>query len=302
MEPTGIVLENEYSLGPDLEEKTAHWGEMLWKLLRRELTVEIPRGLKNREQFEFISQRLVNYMLTRLVIQGVRLFQENKDLDEETIEGKLADLVDDLFDFSETTRGDIVSYLVRICPRLNTNNGSKPTESQNAKMRAFARERGHRCYICGQQLKYQSDTVPDSESELERKDREKRYFEADHIFPMSRGGGRGADNLAACCNACNKLKDVNIGFADFMIETAITKSFKPKNIIDHVANSKMRFALLWKQKGTCPMCNEKFYNKDKEKLFLTRKNNGDCYHFLNSEIVCDPCNELYDLDGVLIRE
>lgn len=302
MEPTGIVLEKEYFLGVDVPEKTAHWGEMLWKLLLRELSLELPRGLKNIEQFGFINQRLVNYILTRLVVQGVRIYQDNSGLDEDTIARKLENLVEDILDLSDQVRDDIVSYLVRICPRLNTNNGSKPTKPQNGKMRFFARERGHRCYICGQQLTFRSDAVSDSESDDDRKNREKRFFEADHIFPMSRGGGRGSDNLAASCNSCNKLKDDSISFADFMIETAITKSSNPANIINRVANSRMQFALLWKQRGACAMCNEEFYRKDSETLFLHRKNDNDCYHFLNSEIVCALCNDEFELNGVLVRE
>ncbi|MVA27279.1 HNH endonuclease (plasmid) [Agrobacterium vitis] len=299
MEPTGITLGRSYVLSEDLESKTAHWGEILWNLLRREATIDLPRSLRNLDEFEFINIRLTNYLLSRLIVQGIVTFRNYKDLDDDTLQSKLEEVVDDLLNLSVPARDQVVSYVRLICERLDTNAGASLTKNQNQRIKAFAGRKGHRCYICGQRLTYE-ETVDNSNGNGVGRDT--RAFEVDHIFPQSKGGGRGTDNLAACCNACNKIKGHSISYADFPIEKAITKSEKPHNVKADVASSDMKFALLWKQRGSCSVCGVHFYAQEDEQLYLLKKNRRDTYHFLNTQIVCVRCVEEHSLDGVLIRE
>ncbi|WP_425985261.1 HNH endonuclease [Ensifer sp. R-19] len=300
MEPTGIILERSYVLPDDLESKTAHWGEILWSLLRREAAIELPRSLRNLDEFDFINIRLTNYLLSRLIVQGIVVFRKHKDLDDDTLQSKLEDVVDDLLNLSEPTRDQVVSYVRLICERLDTNAGASLTKNQNRRIKAFAGQKGHRCYICGQQLTYEEQSINNGSGN--GAGHNARAFEVDHIFPQSRGGGRGTDNLAASCNSCNKIKGHSINYADFPIEKALTKSESPNNIKADVASAEMKFALLWKQKGACALCGVHFYAQEDEQLHIFKKNTRDTYHFLNTQIVCVRCVEEHDLDGVLVRE
>jgi hypothetical protein len=288
------------------EEKAARWGEALWKLLRQEISIVLPRSLKGQDTFDFINQRLVNYILTRLVVRGVQIDEETRGLDEETRFTSWAELVEDILDVSAERRDEIAFYISKICSRINRK-GGQLTDKQRRVIKRFAKDHGHSCYICGQALTFEATNASQANDNAAKAEAQKigtdwRTFEIDHLFPQSRGGDRSPDNLAACCNSCNKLKDKNLSYADLLIEKAITSSISEKTIKDVLGNKDMKFALLWKQKGACAMCVRDLHSLSDERLHLIRQNDNDAYHFLNAAIVCTPCNETYQLNGVQIRE
>ena len=101
--------------------------------------------------------------------------------------------------------------------------------------------------------------------------------------PFKRLPCRSRTNLAACCESCNKFKDVKLSFADEAIETLITASTDSAKVA-RALHAKARFLVLWRQKGECARCSIKLYEAPDERLFLFRKNKDDAYHFVNVEI------------------
>jgi 5-methylcytosine-specific restriction endonuclease McrA len=295
---TIIDLSKTYSFRDDANEKMEDWGRHLWRLLRANLEFETPKLFRNSDDFEYLAERLTNYALARLVTRGIVVEKDTFGLSDDARNAAFTEMVDETLDVAEALRDSVAWYLSRICSRIRKN-GSNLTANQNRAIKRFAVSQAHRCYICGQGLTYTAslDTDDDSVREVSSW----RKFEIDHIFPQKRGGGRSRSNLAACCESCNKYKDVLLSFADFAIENVITSSVDPANVRAKF-DGKTKFALLWRQRGACALCDTKFHDSPDERLFLQRRDARDVFHFLNVELICGPCADTHSLEGVLIRE
>lgn len=306
MKPSSVVLGRKYRFPDTYTEKSEEWGERLWKLLRLHLTVDVPPALRDREQYDFITDRLVNFVLARLVTRGVQIYKATVGLPEGVRLERWGEAAADVLDVSDEVCDDIAWHLSKICPRIVLN-GARLTPAQKRVVTRFAKTNSHRCYLCGLHLDYdgaeqvaQEDASDGGNGDVEKAPAIRRDFEIDHIFPQKRGGGRSPENIAACCEDCNKYKDVLLSYADFAIESAITTS-----VGDNVKTKfggRNKFALLWRQSGSCAVCNGRFYDAQDERLYLIRRNEQDCYHFMNVEIACSECFANRSLEGVQLRE
>ncbi len=312
MDPSKAVLARRYAFAEGDAKKAEEWGEQLWLKLRIFFPSAAPKILKAPDTFEYLNDRLTNYVHSRLVVRGCQIMKAMAELPEDAIELALSDAVEDVLDLTETDRLDIAWLLMRICGRANTNKGSAPTKAQSAAITQFAYENGHRCYLCGDNLvftrvaneEFAKGTARDTsvvEFDLDGAPvPHRRAFEIEHIFPQKRGGGRSRRNLAACCEACNKYKDVLLSFADLSIETMITSSTDPEKLTK-LFGGKQRFALLWRQNGNCGACSGPFHNAHDERLLLRRRNLDDSFHFHNVEIICGDCDDLNATDRIELR-
>jgi hypothetical protein len=284
---TAIKLPRTYRFNDDEHDKMADWGLQLWRLLRAKLEFNRPRLLRDSDETEFIIERYTNYALTRLVTRGMMVEKRVAGLGEEARQDAFLDLVEDMLAVDEQTRGRVVWLLDRICAR-HKRNGGDLTRAQCQTISGFAVQQQHRCYICGQALSFLDHPHP--QAPVNDTEPDWRRFEIEHIFPQSKGGGRNKSNLAACCQSCNKLKDDYLSFADLPLEDYITSSEDASNV-RRTFGSKGRFALLWRQRGKCAMCDTPFYDVPDEKLVLRKRDIKDTYHFMNAELVCGKCAE-----------
>jgi hypothetical protein len=299
MKPSSIVLEKTYLFRDRSPVRSEEWGERLWKLLRLHVSIEVTGGLRDRESYEYMTDRLVNFVLARLVVRGIQI--QNQAPTEEIRFEKWTEAVSDVLDVPPPVRDDVVWHLSKICPRAASAAGTSLKTHQRDKVTEFARRHSHRCYICGQYLEYDEYASDDSDEEAKAQF-EMRRFEIDHLFPQGRGGGRSPRNLGACCNSCNRYKDSLLSYADFIVENAIMTSSSAESVAK-TFGGKTRFALLWRQQGTCALCDKKFHDADDERLYLFRRNPEDSYHFLNVDIACGPCADQQRAPrGVLLRE
>jgi 5-methylcytosine-specific restriction endonuclease McrA len=295
---TIIDLSKTYNFRDDAHEKMEDWGRQLWRLLRENLEFDTPKLFRNRDDFQYLAERLTNYAVARLIARGMVVENETFGLPEDARNTAFTEVVDDILDVAEAIRDNVVWYLSRICSRIRKS-GSNLTPAQSRSIKRFAASHAHRCYVCGQHLNYSASVATDDAGEPNVYSW--RRFEIDHIFPQKRGGGRNRGNLAACCESCNKYKDVFLSFADFAIENVITPSADPVNVRAKF-DGKHKFALLWRQLGACALCDTKFHDSPDERLFLQRRDKRDVFHFLNVQLVCGPCADTHSLEGVLIRE
>jgi hypothetical protein len=295
---TIIDLSRTYSFRDEAEEKMEDWGRHLWRLLRENLEFDTPKLFRNNDDFQYLAERLTNYAQARLITRGIVVEKDNFELSDDVRNVAFTEVVDEIIDVPELVRDRIVWYLSRICSRIRKS-GSNLTSTQIRTIKRFATSQAHRCYICGQALHYSAQVEPNEDSAREVSPW--RKFEIDHIFPQKRGGGRSRGNLAACCESCNKFKDVLLSFADFALETVITSSVDPANVRAKF-DGKNKFALMWRQRGACALCGTKFHDSPDERLFLQRRDARDVFHFLNVELICGPCADAHALEGVLIRE
>lgn len=297
---TTIQLDRTYAFRDDATDKMEDWGRKLWRLLHENLELDIPKLFRNSDDFGFLRERLTNYALARLVTRGMVVQQSTLGLTEEVRQEAFAQAVDDILDVTDVVGERIVWYLVRICSRIRSN-GSSLTRNQKRTIERFAATASHRCYICGQALVYPGQESQEIGADIDSDQPNWRAFEIDHIFPQKRGGGRNRENLAACCQSCNKFKDVLLSFADFALESVLTSSTDAEQVRAKFGG-KNKFALLWRQRGACALCGTKFHDSPDERLFLQRRDARDVFHFLNAEVVCGPCTDTHSLKGVLLRE
>ncbi|MET3909981.1 5-methylcytosine-specific restriction endonuclease McrA [Bradyrhizobium sp. S3.3.6] len=310
MKPSSITLDRKYAFRDFSDEKSEEWGERLWKLLRMHVAVDIAPVLRDRDRYEYINDRLVNFILARLVTRGVQIHKATSALPEEVRLEQWAEAVSDVLNVAQEVCDDMAWHLSKICPRI-VSGGAKLSNYQKRTIKRFARANSHRCYICGQHLEY-ADAKPEAvekedEGEatkevdkVEKAFAPRRGFEIDHIFAQKRGGGRSSANVAACCEDCNKYKDVLLSYADFPLENAITSSVG-KNV-KAAFGGRNKFALLWRQSGSCAICGTKFHDTEDERLFLVRRNRQDSYHSMNVDIACGQCGADQSLEGVQLRE
>lgn len=297
LQPSGITLRREYKIREDAPDKAAHWGEQLWNLLASEVRLEVPTIIVDREAYDFVRTRLVNHLLSRLVVRAKQARSATVGLPDETRAESIRRAVDDVIALPEERQALVAYLLSRIVDRIERR-GATLTPVQRSRVVGFARSRRHRCYICGRRLFYGDDAVLDPAEEKAAY----RSFELDHLFPQARGGGRGSDNLGACCESCNKYKDVYLSFADFPVEMSQTSSLNPIQVAK-VFDGKVEFALLWRQGGGCARCGTKFHDTANERLYLVRRDVGDAYHFMNVEIACGDCEDGGMLEeGIKIRD
>jgi hypothetical protein len=297
LQPNGITLRREYRIREEAPDKATNWGEQLWTLLASEVRLEVPTFIVDREAYDFVRTRLVNHLLSRLVVRAKQARAANAALPDETRAEAIRRAVDDVIALPEERQALISYLLTRIVDRIERR-GATLTAVQKARVTGFARARRHRCYICGRRLFYGDDAVHDPDEEKEAF----RSFELDHLFPQARGGGRGSDNLAACCESCNKYKDVNLSFADFPIEMSQSPSLNPVQVAK-VFDGRIKFALLWRQGGACARCGKKFHDTADERLYLVRRDVDDAYHFTNVQVACGECEDGDMLDeGIKIRD
>ena len=66
-------------------------------------------------------------------------------------------------------------------------------------LQAIFQKSGGQCGVCG--APHQMGGYP-------------RYWEVDHIYPVSRGGSYSIDNLSVCCVACNRDKSDRVHIMD----------------------------------------------------------------------------------------
>lgn len=66
-------------------------------------------------------------------------------------------------------------------------------------LRAIFQKSGGRCGVCGAQHQLGGHG---------------RYWQVDHIYPVSRGGSNHIDNLQVCCVDCNQAKSDRVHIVD----------------------------------------------------------------------------------------
>ncbi|MBG5280065.1 HNH endonuclease [Pseudomonas aeruginosa] len=302
--PTRTVLNRTYRIKKSEQHRTEELSEDLWNalshLLSPSVSVECLRDIDVLSSI--LSERLVNYTFSRLVIGGCYWLDNNGTPDDplQLVDGMLIALRE-VLDVPNKDVEQRVAYLMsRICVRV-TCKQSKLNSTQVKAIRKFATNNGHRCYICGAELHYGENRPygSDLEESIDKK-REKRSFEIEHIWGQARGGSRSRNNLAACCKACNKLKSHLISFVDLPIEQSTTNARDVKSISSAI-NHQYRFALIWKQGGRCGFCEKHFYDIESETMYLVQREKSQPLHFLNLQIVCLKCNHNQSLEGVKIR-
>ena len=294
---TTVALPRVYAFKEEAPEKAEDWGRRLWSLLQAHVGLPSPTGIRQPEEFTFISERLTNYLLARLLTRSVVASAEVKGLPREELDRRLVEIVDDVLDVSEHVRDEVVWYLDKICDRIEKG-GSELTDAQRRRILASATAAAHRCYMCGQELSYPDRPHPDDPPGNVKND---RGFEIDHIFPGARGGSRHPGNLGACCSSCNRFKMDRLSFVDILLEAAITSSVSPETIRRLFGSGPMVLALLWRQDARCAMCSKKFHDSADERLILQRRDEQDVFHFLNVQLICGNCGDS-GMAGVLIRE
>jgi hypothetical protein len=282
---SSIELVRTYRFSDDADDKMADWGRQLWRLLRAKLEFDHPRLLRDNGEGEFIAERFTNYALARLAARGMVVEMAMAGLSEEARFQAFQNAVEDVLDVDEGTRDKVVWLLDRICARRKRKGGELTTAQKKA-VSTFATQENHRCYICGQELSFPSRQHP--KAPIDPEETNWRQFEIEHIFPQSKGGGRHRTNLAACCQSCNKIKDDYLSFADLPLEDFITSSSEEEKVIK-AFGSKGKFALLWRQRGKCAVCDTPFHDAKNEKLVLLKRESNDAYHFMNAQIVCGDC-------------
>ena len=295
MDPSGIVLSRQYLFDDPTPEKATEWGEQLWKRLQVILVAPPPAALRDPNSYAFVNDRMVNFVLARLVVRGCQIDAATVGLPEDLRLEQWAEAVDDVLDVPDNTRGELAWLLSRICPRVRTK-GAELTPAQHRRVATFAERKGHSCYICGRALIH--DALPPAPGGKP----DWRAFEVDHIFPQARGGGRSPDNLAACCQSCNKYKAVLLSYADLPIESAITPATSEVGVRS-TFGGQMKFALVWKQRGACAVCETPFYEADDRRLYAYRGDANDAYHFLNVRVACGTCGDARaaQLRGVFLQ-
>lgn len=299
MEPCRIDLPRTYAMWDDVEDKKEDWGPRLWSLISFAIDFEPPVVLVDREAYGFVRDRMISYIHARLVTRARQIDLEMATFPEDARQDRLAEMVEEVLSLGEQQRQEIAWLLSRISARIRRK-GAVLTTPQRRGVEDFASGNGHRCYICGRALHYAD--LPHPEADIENANY--RSFELDHMFPQKRGGSRSRANLAACCESCNKFKDVKLSFADEAVEAFITASMDIEKVA-RAFHARARFLVLWRQKGECARCSIKLYDAPDERLFLFRKNQGDAYHFLNVEIGCGTCGDLHagaEEEGIKIRD
>jgi 5-methylcytosine-specific restriction endonuclease McrA len=298
---SAINLERTYSFADDVDDKKADWGLQLWRLLRSKLEFERPRLLRDNGESEFVAERFVNYALSRLIARGMLVEKSVAGLSEDARQEAFVYAVADVLDVDDETKDRVVWLLDKICARRKRKGGDL-TQSQNKAIAGFAAQENHRCYICGQELSFEGRPHP--QSPVDGSGPDWRFFEIEHMFPQSKGGGRHRTNLAACCQSCNKLKDDYLSFVDLPLEDYTTSSDDTTRV-RKVFGPKGWFALLWRQQGKCASCDIPFHDADSETLVLQKRNDQDAYHFMNVQIICGECSVALSSDKiseVTIRE
>lgn len=297
LEPSQIDLPRRYPVADPAAGSKDPWGEQLWRLISGLITLELPISIVDPDDYAFVRVRLVNHLLSRLVVRGQQICTENLSLGEDVVVEKLVEYVSTILRASDEDLDRIAFYLFRACNRARTR-AARITSSQKRQIEGFAVKWRHRCYLCGQHLHYPTLPHPDADDSVPSW----RSFEIDHLFPVKRGGSRDPSNLASCCQSCNKYKDVLLSFADLPVEAHITISTDPQTL-GKVFGGRAQFALLWRQRGECARCSIKFHDASDERLMLVRRNEDDAYHFINAEIVCGDCADTLGFGkGTLLRE
>ncbi|VEF36998.1 HNH endonuclease [Stenotrophomonas maltophilia] len=276
----------------------------LWHAVESVLatSVQIDCLRSGDELTAIVSERVVNYVYSRMVISGCYWMDLNGVPSDQLV---LVDgMVQALRDVLDVPDGDLeqrIAYmLARVCTRVRQKH-AKLNDTQIGAIRNFAAVEGHRCYLCGADLHYEAHRPygDDSDDGIDRV-RDQRSFEIEHIWNQARGGSRAPSNLAACCKACNKHKSHLISFVDLPIEQINSGAKRPESILTSI-NNQYRFSIIWKQHGRCARCDRHFYEIDSESLYLVKREYDQPLHFLNLEISCGQCNNDLSLKGVKIR-
>lgn len=286
MEPCRVDLPRTYAFWDDVDEKKEDWGPRLWSLISSTVDFDPPVVLVDRDAYGFVRDRMVSFIHARLVTRARQIDAEMAAFPEDARQDRLAEMVGEVLTLGEGQLQDMAWLLSRIAARIRRKGGVLTT-AQRAEVEEFASANRHRCYICGRGLHYEA--VPHPEAGMANANY--RSFEIDHMFPQGRGGGRSRSNLAACCESCNKFKDVKLSYADDVVESLLTVSQDGARV-ERTFNAKARFLVLWRQRGECARCSIKFYAASDERLFLFRRNPADAYHFMNVEIGCGTCGDL----------
>lgn len=302
--PIRTGLKKKYAIKETEQHRAEEISADLWHAVRNVLSPTINiECLRDMDALApIISERLVNYTFSRLIIGGCYWLDNNGIPEDQLklIDGMLEGVREVLDIPNKDIEQRIAFFMSRICVRI-TRKQSQLTTTQAKGIRRFAVDRGHRCYLCGVELHYGPTRPFGSDSDefiIEKRD--KRSFEIEHIWGQARGGSRSNENLAASCKNCNKLKSHHISFVDLPIEQVITNA-KDKKSIGNAINQQYRFALIWKQGGQCCYCDKHFYEIDNESIYLVKREKTQPMHFLNLQVACHTCNDKQSLEGVRIR-
>lgn len=299
--PTRVILARTYSVEDDTH-KSEDWALPLWEFIEARVPFSIDTSvLRGDELARVMHDRFINYVFARLVVGACHALKPHLKLEigDEVRVDALTEAVEAVIDVDAGDRDRIAWYLDRIGERILRKQANL-SDGQAKAVNRFASTNGHRCYLCGRALHYKNRPFGEDGADRIEETRDARSFEIEHVWSQARGGSRHRSNLAASCKACNRLKKHLLSFADMALEQIITTASSPESVRSSMS-SDSKFALLWKQGGCCAVCDDFFYNADKETVFLVKKENNQPYHFFNMMAVCEDCNATHNLDGITIR-
>jgi hypothetical protein len=112
----------------------------------------------------------------------------------------------------------------------------------------------------------------------------------EHSIAVDWGGGKTEENLFVSCHKCNQLKSNTSFFTEYSINKFFINEYsveKARKAFFGTLGAEALLSLKIKQKFSCIDCKLAFSKP--ENFYLTRINEQDGFHYLNSEIKCEQC-------------
>lgn len=280
-----MTLDRCYPFDIHGDDNHINYGEKLLLELDNIISVDVKVNLDGGDYNEALKYRTVEYVMCRLITLGNNYYKKFYTDNDTVYETELTSKISNILDADEIKIDKIVKLVKKICDHYQ-NDRTQLTNGQKKKVREFAKENMHKCYICGRDLDY-------SKSVTSKRD----GMEIEHIFPRVYGGGRDKSNIASCCENCNKLKDDKISFSNTYFESFVSSSEDHDKVKKNFC-IEARLAMLMMQDARCFHCGKRFFELDHSKIYLQRKNEDDIYHFLNCYFYCEVCHSEKKLDGI----
>lgn len=138
---------------------------------------------------EFFREVAAVTLTGRIVIAGQSLAKPFPTLDDPGFRKLYSEHLRDVVGIPKHALDELLRWSIRAVEAAS----SHPTPSLVKRMRAWAKQRHPRCYICGTALNFETAQVIDS-------------YTLEHIWPSAYGGDSIEENFLPACDSCNSKK------------------------------------------------------------------------------------------------
>ncbi|XGV96540.1 MAG: HNH endonuclease [Leptolyngbya sp. BL-A-14] len=217
---------------------------------------------------ELVYESLIRYLIRRLINTSEfirRIYQTDEYPDEFYVE-KIREFLQAETKFQSEDSEKLLVILQLCLAEKNKNRKSvNPTKLISE---FYPDPEKIACYICGKSLTL-------NEVEIE------------HEWPKTMGGSYVKENLRISCNDCNKVKENFIDGSDFHYEHISLALDEKDKHFKFVFQRPYKVAICSKNGYSCATCGKPATLAGR--LNFIRKNEGDSWHFLNIDTICNSC-------------